>query len=230
MNIEPQYPLGHKWLAPTRFLDYEAEEVQAFVRAASGDAQTPRDKAVRLYYAVRDGIRYDPYGFRMDPEVFTASHTVREKAAYCVPKAVLYAACLRAVGIPARPGFADVRNHLTTKRLLEAMGTDVFSWHGYVAMLLDDRWVKATPAFNIEMCQRFQVLPLEFDGSTDSLMHPYDALQQRHMEYIKQRGEFDDLPYQLLVEEMHRLYPQMMAANQGKVSGNFEHEAIHGGP
>ncbi len=224
MNIDP------KWLAATRFLDYQAPEVQAFVQRALGAARTPREQAVRLYYAVRDEIRYDPYLFRMAPEVFTASHTVREKAAYCVPKGLLYAACLRAVGIPARPGFADVRNHLTTKRLLEVTGTNVFSWHGYVALLLDGRWVKATPAFNIEMCQRFQVLPLEFDGSADSLMHPYNALQQRHMEYVKQHGEFDDLPYDQLVAEMQRSYPQLIAASAGKISGDFEHEAVHTEP
>lgn len=221
MNIEPE------WLAPTRFLDYQHPDVRDFVAAALGNAQTPRDQAVRLYYAVRDGIRYDPYRFRMQPDVFAASTTVRQKAAYCVPKALLYAACLRAVGIPARPGFADVRNHLTTKRLLEVTGTDVFSWHGYVAVLLDDRWVKATPAFNIEMCERFQVLPLEFDGTVDSLMHPYDARQQRHMEYLRQHGEFDDLPYDLLVEEMLRAYPQLIAASQGNLQGDFEREAIH---
>lgn len=224
MNIDP------KWLAATRFLDYQAPEVQAFVQRALGAARTPREQAVRLYYAVRDEIRYDPYLFRMAPEVFTASNTVREKAAYCVPKGLLYAACLRAVGIPARPGFADVRNHLTTKRLLEVTGTNVFSWHGYVALLLDGRWVKATPAFNIEMCQRFQVLPLEFDGSADSLMHPYNALQQRHMEYVKQHGEFDDLPYDQLVAEMQRSYPQLIAASAGKISGDFEHEAVHTEP
>ena len=224
MNIDP------KWLAATRFLDYQAPEVQAFVQRALGAARTPREQAVRLYYAVRDEIRYDPYLFRMAPEVFTASNTVREKAAYCVPKGLLYAACLRAVGIPARPGFADVRNHLTTKRLLEVTGTNVFSWHGYVALLLDGRWVKATPAFNIEMCQRFQVLPLEFDGSADSLMHPYNALQQRHMEYVKQHGEFDDLPYDQLVEEMQRSYPQLIAASAGTISGDFEHEAVHTEP
>lgn len=216
-----------EWLAPTRYLNFNHPEVQDFVAAALGKADTPREKAVRLYYAVRDGIRYDPYLFRMEPEIFEASTTVREKAAYCVPKALLYAACLRAVGIPARPGFADVRNHLTTRRLLEVTGTDVFSWHGYVAVLLDGRWVKATPAFNIEMCRRFNVLPLDFDGTADSLMHPYNALQQRHMEYVKQHGEFDDLPYEQLKEEMLRDYPQLIAASQGKIRGDFEHEAIH---
>jgi transglutaminase-like putative cysteine protease len=221
MNIHPD------WVAPTRFLNFEHPAVQDFVHTAIGAANTAKEKAVRLYYAVRDGIRYDPYRFRMQPEVFEASTTVQEKAAYCVPKALLYAACLRAVGIPARPGFADVRNHLTTRRLLEVTGTDIFSWHGYVAVLLDGRWVKATPAFNIEMCRRFNVLPLEFDGSADSLMHPYNALRQRHMEYVKQHGEFDDLPYERLAEEKLRAYPQLIAASQGKIQGDFEREAIH---
>lgn len=223
MDIHPD------WLKPTRFLNFEHPAVQDFVRTAIGSVDTPREKAVRLYYAVRDGIRYDPYRFRMEPEVFEASTTVRERTAYCVPKSLLYAACLRAAGIPARPGFADVRNHLTTRRLLEVTGTDIFSWHGYVALLLDGRWIKATPAFNIEMCQRFDVLPLEFDGSADSLMHPYNALQQRHMEYIRQHGEFDDLPYERLAAEMLRAYPQLIAASRDRIEGDFEHEDIHTG-
>jgi transglutaminase-like putative cysteine protease len=143
-----------------------------------------------------------------------------------VPKAVLYAACLRAVGIPARPGFADVKNHLSTEKLTRLMGTDIFAWHGYVSLWLDGKWVKATPAFNIEMCRRFGVPPLDFDGEHDSLMHPYNSANQRHMEYVKQRGEFDDLPYEELVADMHAMYPNLVALSEGKAGGDFDHEAI----
>ena len=226
MNIDPA------WLAPTYFLDYQTPSVQAFVRQAVGadaDAATPREKAVRLYYAVRDGIRYDPYRFRVEREWYQASHTLAEGAAYCVPKALLYAAGLRSLGIAARPGFADVKNHLATERLLKVTGTDIFSWHGYVSLLLDGEWIKATPVFNIEMCERFQVLPLEFDGRNDSLMQPYDARNQRHMEYVKYHGEFDDLPYALLEQEMRRDYPGLIATAKGEALGDFEHEAIHKG-
>ncbi|HRP98559.1 MAG TPA: transglutaminase family protein [Rhodocyclaceae bacterium] len=223
MTVRPE------WLAPTRFLDYEHPAVQAFVAEAVGDARTPRDQAVRLYYAVRDRIRYDPYRFHIEPENFAASETVRAGAAYCVPKALLYAAVLRAVGIPARPGFADVRNHLTTERLLAIAGTDVFSWHGYVSLLLDGQWVKATPAFNLAMCERFDVLPLEFDGTADSLLHPYNANDERHMEYVRQRGEYDDLPYDELAAEMRRTYPGLIAASAAARADDFEREAIHAG-
>ncbi len=223
MNIDPA------WLAPSYFLDYQTPRVQDFVAKAVGDAHSPRDKAVRLYYAVRDGVRYDPYRFRIEREWFQASHVLAEGAAYCVPKALLYCACLRSVGIPARPGFADVRNHLATERLLKLSGTDVFTWHGYVSLLLDGDWVKATPVFNIEMCARFQVLPLEFDGKHDSLMQPYDARDQRHMEYINYHGEFDDLPYEQLTAEMRRDYAGLIAAALENQPGAFEREAIHQG-
>lgn len=212
------------WLAATEFLDYHHPAVQAFVAEAIGDATDETDKAVRLYYAVRDKIRYDPYRFRMTREAMRASLCVIDQAGYCVPKAVLYAACLRAAGIPARPGFADVKNHLSTEKLTRLMGTDIFAWHGYVSVLLNGKWVKATPAFNIEMCERFGVRPLEFDGTADSLMHPYNSANERHMEYVKQRGEFDDLPYDTLVAEMKRMYPQMVAMNE--VGGDFAHEAV----
>lgn len=53
-------------------------------------------------------------------------------------------------------------------RMREQMKTDVFYWHGYASIYLEGKWVKATPAFNIELCEKFLRL-LEFDGRTDSI-------------------------------------------------------------
>jgi len=152
-------PDNPAWLAATEFLDHEHPAIRGFVAATVGAGDPAKDKALKLYYAVRDGIRYDPYSSSMKREAMRASTTLLNRVAYCVPKAVLYAACLRAVGIPARPGFADVKNHLSTEKLTRLMGTDIFAWHGYVSLRLDGKWVKATPAFNIEMCRRFGVPP-----------------------------------------------------------------------
>jgi transglutaminase-like putative cysteine protease len=216
-------------LAPTSFMDFESPTVAAFAGRAAGGG-TAREKAVRLYYAVRDGIRYDPYAFRLAPEWLAASRTLEAGAAWCVPKAILLAACCRAEGIPARLGFADVKNHLATERLLQLMDTDLFLWHGYVSLFLDGRWVKATPAFNIEMCRRFDVLPLEFDGTADSLLQPYNARRERHMEYVHDRGVFDDLPYDAMLADMRAAYPRLMAAAELRgMAGGFETEAIRNG-
>ena len=219
-------PTDPAWLAATEFLDYHHPAIQEFIAAKVGAGGTAKEKAVSLYYAVRDDIRYDPYSASMRREAMRASTTLIKRVAYCVPKALLYAACLRAVGIPARPGFADVKNHLSTEKLTRLVGTDIFAWHGYVSLMLDGKWVKATPAFNIQMCERFGVPPLDFDGVTDSLMHPYNSASQRHMEYVKQRGEFDDLPYDELVADMYRMYPQLVADSKTWATGDFDHEAI----
>ena len=216
-------------LSPTSYLDFDHPAVAAFARRAAG-AGTPRERAVRLYYAVRDGIRYDPYAFRIDPDWVAASRTLEAGAGWCVPKAVLLAACCRAEGIPARLGFADVKNHLATERLRQLMGSDVFLWHGYVSLLIEGRWVKATPAFNIELCRRFDVLPLEFDGLSDSLLQPFNARQQPHMEYVRDRGLFDDVPFATLAADMRASYPRLVAAAESAaIPARFEADRIRRG-
>lgn len=195
------------FLAPTYYFDHEHPRVRAFIEESVGDAVDAVERAVKLYYAVRDGIRYDPYRFYMRKEYFTASRTLIEGAAYCVPKANLLTAVARGAGIPARVGFADVRNHLSTERMRQMMKTDLFVWHGYTDILLEGRWLKATPAFNLALCERFGLLPLEFDGSADSIYHPFDRAGNRHMEYVHQRGAFDDLPLAQMAADFAALYP-----------------------
>ncbi len=145
---------------------------------------------------------------------------------FCVSKALLLAAVARALNIPSRIGLADVKNHLATPRLRELMGTDIFFYHGYTELLLDGRWVKATPAFNIELCEKFRVLPLEFDGEQDSIFHPFDADQRRHMEYVADRGQFSDLPYADWLQGMKQAYPNLMRESlQRVIGGDFAAEA-----
>jgi len=163
---------------------------------------------VRLYYAVRDDIRYDAYMAGPTVEVLRASDALRARRGWCVSKAVLLAACARAVGIGARVGFADVHNHLSTARMRDFMGTDVFYYHGYTQLHVEGRWVKATPAFNIELCEKMGLLPLEFDGLTDSLYHPFDRDGRAHMEYLRDHGVFDAVPVAAMIACWSAHYPK----------------------
>jgi transglutaminase-like putative cysteine protease len=212
---------GAEFLASGEFIDSATPAVRAFSAAAIGGAKGEREQAVRLYYAVRDGFRYDPYSIRAARRIFVASDVLAVQAAFCIPKAILLAAAARAAGIPAGIGLADVKNHLTTRKLRALMGTDIFIHHGYTVLWLDGRWVKCTPAFNIELCQKFGVLPLEFDGEHDSLMHPYDANRQRHMEYLQDHGIFADFPYDRVIGDFLKLYPGVF---KQQVTGRFEQE------
>ena len=196
---------------PTWFVDSESDAVREFVdRRLSGpevDRDDQRAVAVALFKAVRDSIRYDPYAVSVAPEYFRASTVAGSESNWCVPKAVLYTATLRHVGIPARLAFADVRNHLTSEKLTEVMGTDLFAWHGYTELYLEGRWLKASTAFNIELCERFGVKVLDFDGTTDALMHPFDTEGRRHMEYVRQRGTYQDLPLHEILATFAEVYP-----------------------
>ncbi len=193
-------------LQPARFVDSDSPDVVAFARQAVGDATDTIDKARRLYLAVRDGLRYNPFVIDHDPRSFTASHTLKSGFGFCVTKAAVLAAASRAEGIPARLGFADVRNHLTTPKLQRLMGTDVFAYHGYVELWLRGRWVKATPAFNASLCVRARIQPLEFDGENDSIYHPFDLEGRRHMEYLRHRGVFLDIPFDAMMTCFAELY------------------------
>ncbi len=185
-------------------VDSDHPAVIEFANRAQG--RDDREVAVALFYAVRDGFRYDPYRLDLTPEGMRASAVLEKGYGWCVTKATLLAAACRARGIPARLGFADVRNHLSTARMREAMGTDVFIWHGYTEIRLDDTWLKATPAFNIELCDRFGLLPLEFNGREDSIYHPFDKAGNKHMEYIADRGTYNDVPLAQMIADFAALY------------------------
>jgi transglutaminase-like putative cysteine protease len=205
-------------LIPTVLIDSDHPTVASF---AARHARGPDDvaRAVALYYAVRDGFRYDPYRIDLSPAGMKASQVLANGYGWCVPKATLLAAACRAAGIPARVAFADVRNHLSTERMRQAMQTDVFYWHGYTEIRLEGAWRKATPAFNLELCERFGLLPLEFDGRADSLYHPFDRHGHRHMEYLAHRGSFDDVPLERMVADFRRLYPRWLT-QQPEMAGH----------
>ena len=213
-------PTPEQCLASTELVDSAHPEVLAFAQRHARGA-TPREQAVSLYYAVRDGFRYDPYRLDLSPEGMRASAVLSLGYGWCVTKAALLAAAARAAGIPARVGFADVRNHLSTQRMRETMTTDVFIWHGYTDLWLDGAWRKATPAFNVELCDRFNLLPLDFDGASDSIYHPFDKSGQRHMEYLRERGSFTDVPLARIVADFREVYPRWL-------HGPGERSDLHG--
>jgi transglutaminase-like putative cysteine protease len=219
-------------LAPGRFVDSDHPDIKAYAkRIVDGETDTVRAMC-KIYYAVRDDFRYDPYNVDYDPESFTASATLNRGYGFCVTKGGLLAALARAIGVPSRLGYADVKNHLTTDKLKESMkGSDLFVFHGYTDLFLNGKWVKATPAFNISLCEKFGILPLEFDGTEDSIFHPYDASGQRHMEYVNDRGVRDDVPFDEIMRTFMEAYPGFEERNEvrktdGKgAGGSFEVDA-----
>jgi transglutaminase-like putative cysteine protease len=210
----------NEYLAPGRYIDSSHPAVQEFSKQ-NLKGETERERAVSLYYAVRDKIRYNPFLDFSDKEVFRASAVLEAGQGFCVGKASLLAACARAAGIEARVGFADVKNHLTTPRLVETMGSDLFVYHGYTELRIDGKWVKATPAFNLALCTRFRVKPLEFDGREDSIFHPFDQDERRHMEYLRDRGVYADVPVVEIQQAFREAYPKFYSLGKDAAKETF---------
>jgi transglutaminase-like putative cysteine protease len=199
---------GPLYLAPTSFLDFERPEVVDFVKQATAGVTTPREQAVRLFLAVRDQVRYEPYTLRMTSECFRASTVARERGAFCIPKAGLLVAGARLLGIPAALGLSDVVNHFSTPRLQQVMGhREVFMHHGWAAMHIEGRWVKAVPAFNQELCALMRVPPTEFDGLHDAVLQQYKEDGSVHMEYLRDHGVWSDVPYARIEADWRGYYP-----------------------
>jgi transglutaminase-like putative cysteine protease len=201
--------LRRLYTAPGEYIDSDHPAVEDFARAIVDAHAGEREKASLLYKAVRDGIRYSPYVDMRTAETFRASSVLAAGNGYCVGKASLYAAACRVHGIPTRVGFADVRNHLTTEKLRQSMGTDVFTWHGYTEVHVDGTWRKATPTFNATLCAKVGVRPLDFDGLNDALLHPFDGAGRTYMQYIRDHGAYHDVPAKFLMREMAREYAKM---------------------
>lgn len=197
-------------LAPNAYVDSDHAEIQAFAEKVAKN-KNPKQAAVELYYAVRDGWRYTPWHVSFSPADYKASVVLNRSPAFghCIDKAVLLAALCRARGIPALLHFANVRNHVATARLEEKLGTDLLVYHGYTELYLEGRWVSATPAFNFELCEHLGVSPLEFNGEDDSIFQPYDREAGKFMEYVTDHGVHAELPFHSMVQEWKRHYPSV---------------------
>jgi transglutaminase-like putative cysteine protease len=191
-------------LAPTEFIDWDAPSIRE--RAGALGRSAARETAIALFDWVRDAIRYDPYSAMAERDAYRASAVLASGRGYCVQKAVLLAALARACAIPSRLGFVDVRNHRVPERLARLMGTNLFVFHGYVELWLEERWVKATPAFDRDTTRRAGALLVELDGTNDAMLHPVDPQGHPYIEYVRDRGTYDDLPFDELQAALRETY------------------------
>jgi transglutaminase-like putative cysteine protease len=213
------------YLSPTWFVDSDAPPIVNLAREVVGPATDEVERACRLFYAVRDGIRYDAYNIVLARESLRATHVLATGRSWCVPKSVLLAALCRAQGIACRLCYANVCNHMATRKLQESMGTNIFYFHGYNEIFLNGRWIKATVSFNRTLCEKARLAPLDFDGRHDSIYHAFDLAGRRYMEYLHEHGSFADVPYDELAAKFAEVYPNFAHPDgAGTLEGDFESE------
>ncbi|MEO9484309.1 MAG: transglutaminase-like domain-containing protein [Ekhidna sp.] len=193
----------------TYFFDYESPAIQALIEAFKNPMLSDQEKATGLYLKVRDGWRYNPYDIVFRKDALKASNIAQKSHGHCIDKSVLYITGLRGLGIPAKLHLAKVKNHIAVERLTEKFGTNELTPHGMVDVYVNKRWIKATPAFNKELCRMTGVEPLDFDGSEDSIFQQFDKEGNEFMEYLEDYGSFDDVPLEFIESNMKENYPKL---------------------
>lgn len=197
------------YLDSTYFLDFEDQRIQEIVAEFDSQLLSQKEKAIGLYLKIRDGWRYDPYSISLKKDHYKASNIAGKSSGNCVDKSVLLVACLRALSIPAHIHLGKVKNHIAVERLIEKFGSNELTPHGMVNVQLNGKWLKMSPAFNKELCERFKVEPLDFDGENDSFLQQYNIEGSLFMEYTEDYGFFEDVPVEFMKQNVQEHYPHI---------------------
>jgi len=206
-----------RYLKPTQIIDCDIGTIQEKAHQVTMGQEDVVEKAKSLFRFVRDEIKYNPFLPRYLPEHFRASNTLARKEGFCIQKAVLLVALSRAIGIPARLGFAVIRNYLLPEKVAEMLETNVLPDHGYAELYINGRWIKATPALEIETCQKNRIIPVDFDGRNDAKFHSHTQDGKLHIEYLFDRGPSEDVP---LDEIREWLSPVLRPKAKSKILGD----------
>lgn len=197
------------YLNSTYFLDFESETIQNIIAEFKSTSLSKQEQSIALYNKVRDGWRYDPYSISLRKESYKASNIAKKTSGNCVEKSIVLIAGLRGLAIPARLHLGKVKNHIAVERLTEKFGSNELTPHGMVNVQLNNQWLKCSPAFNAQLCSKFNVEPLEFNGKTSSFLQQYNASGNLFMEYIEDYGYFDDVPVEFMKTNVEQHYPHI---------------------
>ncbi|MEM9823839.1 MAG: transglutaminase family protein [Bacteroidota bacterium] len=191
-----------RYLQSSYYFDFDHPLVQEHLRSMVQAHWSEQEKVAACYLYVRDTWRYNPYHVSFKAEDWKASIIFQRKEGHCIDKSILFITCLRAMGIPARLQLAKVKNHIAVERLVEKLGTNEMTPHGMVNLYLDGQWLKASPAFNKELCEKCNVAPLDFNGKEDSVFQEFNREGKAFMEYVEDYGYFDDLPLDFIIQNL----------------------------
>ena len=197
------------YLQPGFYTDSNHVDVIAYTERKIKGISDSKEQIIRLYNSIRDEFRYNPYQLILKPYALKASFLLSKNSGYCVEKSNLFAACMRVIGIPSRLCYANVRNHLATEKVENYLKTDLMVFHGFVEIYFNEKWIKLTPVFNKELCDKLGVSVLEFDGENDAVFQESDKDGKPFIHYEKDYGWFSDVPFDLFVAELKEYYPHI---------------------
>ncbi len=194
------------YLAPAEGIECGHRDILALARELARGSADEAEAAGRLFDYVRDTVRYNPYTPFHRMEDYLARTVLRRGRGYCVQKSALLCALARALGIPARLGFADISNHQLPAGLYEVLGSDVMYHHCFVEWWLRGAWRKATPSFEVPLVAERGWRLVEFDPEGDCLLPETDAAGRPHISYLRYLGHSQGVPLQEILDSWRAGY------------------------
>jgi len=194
------------YLRPTFTIDCDHEYVVERARDLTRTCTSDSEKAIKLFYFVRDSIKFNIYMISAFEEDHKASRVLQWGEAYCIQKAILLTALGRAAGIPSRLIFARIRNHQLPPEILEWKKDNIFNWHGYNQFYINDRWISVAATFDRRLCDKVGLPVVEFDGLTDALLPKRDLRGEPFIDYIETLGQYPDFPIEGIRKEVSKYF------------------------
>ncbi len=139
-RLETLHPLP-VYLQASRWIDHDAPEIRSLIAARAWPALGPVEAAQRAFEHVRDEVHHS-WDIRSHRVTRTATECLQHREGLCYSKAMLLAAVLRAMGIPAG---------LAYQRLTLGDTPDTgYSAHGLTTVYLAPlgRWIRLDPRGN----------------------------------------------------------------------------------
>jgi len=161
------------FLHPTYFCDCEHQTIIDLAHELTKGCETDKDKALKIFHFVRDEIPF------MLDYIVKASETLERRYGFCVTKATLQIALLRASGIPARYRHAHLKKECLKGVIARGAfnGTpNIITFHPWAECYLNDKWISCDTLFDEKLVKTIykkgihskeEIPTIEWDGETD---------------------------------------------------------------
>jgi transglutaminase-like putative cysteine protease len=178
----------------TDVIDSADEAVRALAQRYSADAADEPGRVRALFDWVRDEIRYDMGPVLGERRDWTASLTLRRGYGFCQQKALLLAAMLRAIDVPAGIGIEQLLDHKIPPHFAAYMGGRHIPLHGYTLAFVSGRWQRIDATLDTALCERKRYRVVQYAPGSDRLLPETDLAGEPHVEHVGVVGEWADLP------------------------------------
>ena len=168
--------MNETYLSATPLCDCESPRLRGLAAEITRGAETPTEKAVRIFEYVRDRVRFGLAFSRS-----TASQTLRRGYGECGTKTNAQVALLRAAGIPARFRRVRAKSEVLHGLILEFVYRQMppTASHFWAECYLEGRWVSCEGLLDRPLYEgllraglltKTQIPTIDWDGQSDLVL------------------------------------------------------------